>query len=134
MIDHRGDDRVLAEAGIVEARLVIGLLLLAQQVPRSDPELLDDALQRRGIRRILQVLDDLRLVAPRTEELQRLPGLPSARVVIDGEAHGRQPTLPALSRHRGDPREPGPSRRTSTAREHPRRLLRDPVARAEAAT
>lgn len=96
--DH---DRPLHELGVLQekldhllpGRVVLGLqpelveaLVLADEVTGRAGEQREEAVERRTIQRLLQVLDDVARDAALAQDVQRAARLPSAGVVVDGHA------------------------------------------------
>ena len=89
MLEQEPDDRLLVGVvGGIQAEL-LEALVLAHQVGDGTVEQVDDFLERRPGRMLLQIFNDVELDIARAEQLERAARVPSAGVVIQGDAFHR---------------------------------------------
>ena len=87
IVDHRPDERVII-FDRTKAELLVKLFLGAHQRPRRNAEFLKNGLDVVGTRRFLEIFDDCRLDVVVAQQLQRLAGFRTPRIVPNGYGHG----------------------------------------------
>jgi len=78
------------EVGIVQAEFPVFDFALAQQISRPDAEQADNVLKFGNARRLLEILDRVRLEAVLTEQGQRLATLGAEWTMVNGECHRKE--------------------------------------------
>jgi len=91
VLDHRSNELIAGERFVLQTELPVFLFFSPHQFSRFHIEHPKNGVQSLCARRFLQVFQDIRLDAVFTQQADRLPGLASARVVPNDDAHGDLP-------------------------------------------
>ena len=91
MLDHRSDELIAGERVVLQPELFVLGLPLPNQFTRLQAEHAQHGIQLFRARWVLEVFPDLRLDAVFTQQADRLPGLASAGVMPNSNAHRATP-------------------------------------------
>jgi len=89
VLEQERDDLLARHVVRLPQAQLLEPLVLPDEVPGRPGEELQEALERRPVRRGLQVLDDVARDAALAQDVQRAARLPSAGVVVDRHAFHR---------------------------------------------